>query len=678
MPQSLTESKSLHAINGSSTIELEIVGELKKVESCRIQCLTLIDELFGMNVDCIIIESIKHAILFGKKRKALNDIITMTNTQIYVPFAFKMVDNDSTIYITGRPENIKQAKESIEKLVNAASPLITKIVVCSPKKIDYIHINMQEKLCKMMTDNACTIILPPICSNLNTIKIVGVDQAFINRCTRALMRLVCEIYVGSLQLQIGDTSESWLKIVNEINPVLAKISGNTGAEFICQKNIIDLVGSPESTKKAYEAIVQLDFIKNNIRDTKFSIELGTEYREFINGKKNGKINKIVKLCNCRIVFHENEGINMTIDIYSPIPSKLLQGIQLLEDELPAESSFHIPESFHKRIIGVAGKNIQKIMKKYGVYVKFSNSQEFLTVGGYYENDDNVIARTPAKNAENLANLKDVICESVNALELLEEICHVSIPRIFHRYIFNQEYILEMHKKNFNVIFPACELAIDLIILEGNVGTVQKAREDLLELIPKIYGFSIPANNQTHIALTDPEFIDLTTKLQLETKINLHFFNPNFESLTEYEYPFYLVHQNLSNQIILDYKTSLFNYFAEKKISTTSLVTRQGSYANLTTPTLTFDSFQHFNSKLLAGDSNSQIPVSFVMRPSFGLFGGKERVTSTPSLREIFDSDINVGLAPPGLKRSGSALPESVGGTSANAAEFHPNVKISYK
>lgn len=41
----------------------------------------------------------------------------------------------------------------------------------------------------------------------------------------------------------------------------------------------------------------------------------------------------------------------------------------MKDELPAELSFYVPESLHKKIIGVRGANIQDIMKKYGVRVK---------------------------------------------------------------------------------------------------------------------------------------------------------------------------------------------------------------------------------------------------------------------------------------------------------------------
>ena len=53
------------------------------------------------------------------------------------------------------------------------------------------------------------------------------------------------------------------------------------------------------------------------------------------------------------------------------------------------------------------------MKKYGVYVKFSNAEEFAAMGGNNDNDDNVVARTPAKNAINLDNLKQSVMELVN-------------------------------------------------------------------------------------------------------------------------------------------------------------------------------------------------------------------------------------------------------------------------
>lgn len=154
-------------------------------------------------------------------------------------------------------------------------------------------------------------------------------------------------------------------------------------------------------------------------EIRFQIELANEHREFISGKKNGKINKIMQTSNVKIKFETFNDHNFLIDISSN-DGGALQGLSLLQEELPAEISFHVPETYHKRIIGVGGKSIQRIMKKWGVYVKFSNAEEFAALGGYLDNEDNVVARTPAKNAINLENLKAAVMEMVNPKVLSED------------------------------------------------------------------------------------------------------------------------------------------------------------------------------------------------------------------------------------------------------------------
>jgi hypothetical protein len=144
----------------------------------------------------------------------------------------------------------------------------------------------------------------------------------------------------------------------------------------------------------------------------FSLELATDQREFISGKKNGKINKIMKSCGVIIRFNAANEYNSSIIVESTNHTKALDGLTMLQDELPAETSFYVPEIYHRRIIGVAGKNIQKVMKKYGVYVKFSGAEEFTALGGYFENEDNVVARTPMKNQINLQNLKHSVTEFI--------------------------------------------------------------------------------------------------------------------------------------------------------------------------------------------------------------------------------------------------------------------------
>lgn len=120
----------------------------------------------------------------------------------------------------------------------------------------------------------------------------------------------------------------------------------------------------------------------------------------------------MQITNVKIKFDTFNDFNFLIDL-SGTDSAALAGLTMLQEELPAEVSFHVPEAYHKRIIGVGGRSIQRIMKKYGVYVKFSNAEEFTALGGYVDNEDNVIARTPAKNAINLEHLKQSVLELVN-------------------------------------------------------------------------------------------------------------------------------------------------------------------------------------------------------------------------------------------------------------------------
>ncbi len=131
---------------------------------------------------------------------------------------------------------------------------------------------------------------------------------------------------------------------------------------------------------------------------------------------------------------ENFGeYNFNIDVNAQSYESMKQGLSLVEQEMPASISFHVPDQYHKRIIGIGGQHIQRIMKKHSVFVKFSNAMDrgksvrigrrcitiVLTVAGGIgrEDDDirvdNVICRTPARNAQNLELVKSEILEMVD-------------------------------------------------------------------------------------------------------------------------------------------------------------------------------------------------------------------------------------------------------------------------
>lgn len=219
----------------------------------------------------------------------------------------------------------------------------------------------------------------------------------------------------------------------DIRTMLSDICTNSGADVGFDKLTFSINGSDDAVKAAMIVIYQIPFVKRAQYQIRVKIELANEHKEFVSGKKNGKINKIMgqsmlpMMClrkyqplislitgNVQIIFDGFNEYNFYIDVCGAQYDATKNGLDLVEQEMPASISFHVPDQYHKRIIGIGGQHIQRIMKKYSVFVKFSNAMDRGGIGK--EDDDvkvdNVICRTPARNAQSLDMVKQEIMDMV--------------------------------------------------------------------------------------------------------------------------------------------------------------------------------------------------------------------------------------------------------------------------
>jgi hypothetical protein len=224
----------------------------------------------------------------------------------------------------------------------------------------------------------------------------------------------------------------------------------------------------------------------------------------------------------RIKFETFNDYNFLIDLAGS-DTGALQGLSMLQEELPAEMSFHVPEIYHKRIIGVGGKNIQRIMKKYGVYVKFSNAEEFASLGGYLDNEDNVVARTPAKNSASLDHLKQAVMEMVIPKDKDFVIETVSIPRRYHRTLLGEKsiFIHDIETKTNSIVrFPNKETASDIVNIFGPESQVHIAAQMLLDHVPFEAEYRLPHSEQmAQLALTQ-DFLELQERIKRDLNITI--------------------------------------------------------------------------------------------------------------------------------------------------------------
>ncbi|KAF9348092.1 hypothetical protein BGX26_000470 [Mortierella sp. AD094] len=508
-------------------VELLVSGSWEDAEAARLLLLVAIDALQSNIVQEKIQVELKYQnMVGGRKRQILQDLMAKTRTNIYMasPFVQTSSKNASPldpryndVYITGEPAKVQIAKDVISRActrAQAAASAYTRQVSIASRKLDWMLLNHRDRLRSIMNDNASFIAFPPLGASHPIIFVYGESRVNVERTIRTVMQLSSQFHSGSINI-LSPVRENLLAIPmnpsNALSPVanISKlVSQASGAEVEFRNNGFLIFGNEIQTRIAVQFLTDVDFIKTFHYEVRFSVELANEHREFISGKKNGKINRIMKATGAKIKFDPCNEYNFYVDLSSTIAVKAVEALSLLQEELPAEISFYVPETYHKRIIGVGGKNIQRIMKKYGVYVKFSNSEEFANLGGYFDNLDNVVARTPSKNAMNLENLKHAVMELVNPKD--KDFVHhsLSIPKQYHLTLLSDRAMAlsELHEAtNATIRFPEKETGDDTICISGPECYIQQAISMVLSLVDEQYVYPVPFSEAMDRVLAKPEF-----------------------------------------------------------------------------------------------------------------------------------------------------------------------------
>ena len=80
---------------------------------------------------------------------------------------------------------------------------------------------------------------------------------------------------------------------SDVRTMLSDICTNSGADVSFDKLNFNINGSDDAVKAAMMVIHQIPFVKRAQYQMRVKIELANEHKEFVSGKKNGKINKIM-------------------------------------------------------------------------------------------------------------------------------------------------------------------------------------------------------------------------------------------------------------------------------------------------------------------------------------------------------------------------------------------------
>lgn len=541
----------------SKRLKVKIYGDYESVEHAKTRVLIMIDDMLGQRVHPMYLEVSTHCLLSGRGRKNVKSVESATRTAVYFPPPFPRVYNytpegarrrhPDEIFITGsNKEDVIKAEMAFNSL-SLQSNAFCKTVGLSHRKIDFLLLERLDEVKKIMEANATFVQFPALGSGQGFIRVQGAETLHIERTVRAVMTLAGQYYDSTWWIMNDQTALNGLQPPSpaDLRQMLMDLSSKSGADVAFNKNYFEICGSDWAVRRCLELLNEVDYVRCSQYQLRVKIELANEHKEFVAGKKNGKINKIMGQSNIHILFDGFNEYNFHIDVVGNKYDNVKLGLELVEQELPAAMSFHVPDSYHKRIIGVGGQHIQTIMKKYSVFVKFSNVMERGTAGKVENEDlkvDNVICRTPARNAANLELVKAEIMEMVQQVDADIVTETVEIPRLHHRNMIAQRPILDDLEKQWgcSVSFPSTEVASDSVTIKGPEWQIPHFKEGLLALVPETHQIRLKWLPEMDKATTDERFMNeviepIKTRMCIHMVLEKHTESPPNEQTITFSY-----------------------------------------------------------------------------------------------------------------------------------------------
>lgn len=402
-----------------------ILGFEENVTTCYSQVKILIDtHLNKYHLDCIKINLSMIPLIGGPDLFNFTQIALQLKANIYIPDLLPEIFNSNTyisnfdldILITAKEiPDILVVKHIISNLISQCkSELFVKELDVTKGKLDLITLQNQQEILNIMFNHGTFIQLPSLGElNNSQILVQGNSTKAVEDTIEELNSISAEYYSLSLL-----THEAAFNPEFEYT-FLDLIHLNDCSSIVYNKYGMDIIGKRGTVNETLRNMSANKFFWTkslNKFDLKLRIELSNHQRDFISGKKNGKIVKILNQLNQEPAFKftafNEYKFFVDICVANEIAT-LLRCINLFELELPAELQFNIPEVFHKSIIGNGGSIIQSIMKRYNVFIKFSSSVKMAEGLLYsFKRFNNVLIKCPQKNAANIALVKQELDEIV--------------------------------------------------------------------------------------------------------------------------------------------------------------------------------------------------------------------------------------------------------------------------
>jgi len=537
-----------------------ILGDSDDTTFAESRLRILLDSFLDLFVDSVELPLSLVPLVGGVSFGDFRAIAKETGVNIYLPSILPELFQNSrkhqldAMYLSGMEGQVLLAKKFLLDIVEKRkNELYYKNIDILKFKKDLILMNHMSDLTSIMYKYGVFIQLAPLGVSESTVHFQGPTPELIERAIADFTLLTNEIFFAKIWFHKESSNgehydPAQLKVNDaELQELVARISIASNVSIYTNpvSSSFELWGSQDDALKAiklfnsYSKQLYEDGFRSEIV---FKIELGLSYHEFISGKKNGKISKIMNnFKTSTINFEPLNEYSLLVELKSIDFNDFLKSYEQLQNEFPSEVKFYIPEAFHRQIIGTGGSLIQSIMRKYNVFIKFSNSYDLKNNFKSPIRYDNVIIRCPAKNSSNIPLVKT----ELNNLLINNE--NTTFFNTFLKISRNQYRLLDfdkiqqIEKKTSTFIrFPTSE-PNDYALVEvlGTENHSVNATKLFVNELAESYEFKITGSKKFHIVINDSN-ASYVEKIKLPFKVLYNFEIMGIDRKTNDSVPFHSI------------------------------------------------------------------------------------------------------------------------------------------
>lgn len=427
-----------------------------------------------------------HKFIIGKGGANIKKIRDETQTEIDLPAEG---DKNEVIVITGKKENVMEARDRIQKIQNELANIVTEEIQIPPKYYNSL-IGAGGKLISSIMEECggVSIKFPTAESKSDKVTIRG-PKDDVERAKQQLLDLSNEKQLSSFTAEVRANPKHHRFLIGKKGASIKKIRDSTGARIIFptnddkDKEVITIIGKKENVETAkaqLEAIIRE--VNNN---TESEMDVDPKYHKHFVAKRGEVINRISDECGgVTISFPRSTEIDSTrVTLKGPkegieaAKQRIVEIVGDLESMVTIECI--IEQRHHRSVMGKRGAKVQGITQEFDVQVKFperrGETNGELVNGGDTSSD---IIKISGK-LEKCEQAKQALIDLVPIVEEIE------VPFDLHRSIIGKrgEDVRElMNRYDVHIELSPQDQKLDVIKVSGAAQNVRDAKEAIADRV----------------------------------------------------------------------------------------------------------------------------------------------------------------------------------------------------